>query len=290
VYRTPDSERHRQTARQFVLAAGAVETARLLLLSKSDQYPGGLANSSGAVGRYFVDHPNVEATGFVDEPPNPSPIGFHTSESHQFYGHDSPGPGSIKLEFKNANPTSLPELAVRGGDSRTRNDVLDAIAGDAWGDELAARIDSQLGGKAEFTVRAQIEPLPSRDDAVTLNHDVTDDADNPVPDIDFDVGEHARETLEFAADLLRDIMDELGATNVTVDSPDDPRHAAHHIGTTRMGEDPESSVVDSRLRTHDLNNLTIASSSVFVTAGAMNPTLTIAALCLKAADHVAADL
>jgi choline dehydrogenase-like flavoprotein len=62
------------------------------------------------------------------------------------------------------------------------------------------------------------------------------------------------------------------------------------MGTTRMGEDPTESVVNPRLRTHDVDNLTVASSSVFVTAGAMNPTLTIAALALKAADHVDEDL
>jgi choline dehydrogenase-like flavoprotein len=62
------------------------------------------------------------------------------------------------------------------------------------------------------------------------------------------------------------------------------------MGTTRMGTDPEESVVDPRLRTHDLDNLTIASSSVFRTGGAMNPTLTIAALTLKAVEHVDADL
>jgi choline dehydrogenase-like flavoprotein len=57
-----------------------------------------------------------------------------------------------------------------------------------------------------------------------------------------------------------------------------------------MGTDPETSVVNPRLRTHDVDNLSVASSSVFVNSGAMNPTLTIAALALKAADHVAADL
>jgi choline dehydrogenase-like flavoprotein len=58
------------------------------------------------------------------------------------------------------------------------------------------------------------------------------------------------------------------------------------MGTTRMGTDPDKSVVDPQLRTHDVANLSIASSSVFVTAGSMNPTLTIAALALKCADHV----
>jgi len=290
VYRVPGGERYRQAADQFVLAAGAVETARLLLLSRSGQYPDGLANSSGAVGRYFTDHPSIEATGLVDEPPNPNPIRFHSSESHQFYDHEDPVPGSLKLEFKNADPASLPDLAVRGGDSRTRDDVLDVVAGDAWGDELVEQIESHVGGKTRFTIRATAEPLPRRDNTVSLDHDKTDDAGTPVPDVDFSFGEHSRETLAFADGVLRDIMDELGATDVSVDSLDEARHASHHMGTTRMGEDPETSVVDARLRTHDLDNLTIASSSVFPTVGAMNPTLTIAALCLKATDHLLADL
>jgi choline dehydrogenase-like flavoprotein len=68
--------------------------------------------------------------------------------------------------------------------------------------------------------------------------------------------------------------------------PENTGPAFHHMGTTRMGADPDESVVNARLRTHDLHNCTIASSSVFVTSGAMNPTLTIAALSLKAAKHV----
>jgi choline dehydrogenase-like flavoprotein len=68
--------------------------------------------------------------------------------------------------------------------------------------------------------------------------------------------------------------------------PDTTGPTFHHMGTTRMGADPESSVVDPQCRTHDLNNCWIPSSSVFVSAGAMNPTLTIAALSLRIADHL----
>jgi choline dehydrogenase-like flavoprotein len=81
-------------------------------------------------------------------------------------------------------------------------------------------------------------------------------------------------------------MTELGADIGTVIGPETTGPAFHHMGTTRMGTDPASSVVDPRMRTHDLANLSIAGSSVFVTGGALNPTLTIAALALKAADHV----
>jgi len=290
IYATPDGQRARVTARQFVIAAGTVETARLLLLSASDRYPNGLANSSGVVGHYFMEHPGIEASGLVDEPPNANPIGFHTTETHQFYDHETAFPGSLKLEFRNANPTSLPDMALRGGDSSLREDVLDVATGDAWGDELVGLLQEAMEGRTRLAVLASAEQLPLWENTVSLDHSKTDDFGNPVPDVSFSVGERARRTLEHAEEILRDIMDELGATDVTVDSIHDPRHASHHMGTTRMGTDPDASVVDSRLRTHDLSNLTTASGSVFVTAGAMNPTLTIAALSLKAAEHIAADL
>jgi choline dehydrogenase-like flavoprotein len=289
VYATPDGTEHRQTATHFVLACGAIETPRLLLLSESERYPDGLANSSGAVGRYFMEHPGIEASGLVETPPNPNPIGFHTTESHQFYDREEAFPASLKLEFRNANPPSPVDAALRGGDTGTRGDLSDVLTGDAWGDELVDRLE-RPAGRTRLAVLATAEQLPLWENTVSLNPQVTDDHGNPVPDVSYTVGERARRTLEDAADLLRDIMDELGATDIRVESPEDPRHASHHMGTTRMGEDPATSVVDSRLRTHDLSNLTISSASVFVTAGAMNPTLTIAALSLKAAEHIAEDL
>ena len=290
IYRTPDGKQHRQTARHFVVAAGAVETARLLLLSASDQYPDGLANSSGAVGRYFMEHLGIKATAVVDEPPNPNPIGYHTLESHQFYDQDEAFPGSIKLEFDNANPVPLPELALRGGDSRTRHDLLDIATGDLWGDELVNQIQSRTEEGTRISITAWTEQLPHRENVVRLNRSQTDEFGNPVPDISISVGERARRTLEHADGILKKILRELDAMNISIASPENPRHAAHHMGTTRMGDDPSQSVVNPRLRTHDLHNLTIASGGAFVTAGAMNPTLTIAALSLKAADHLTEDL
>ena len=100
------------------------------------------------------------------------------------------------------------------------------------------------------------------------------------------LSEHERRTIERANEIQREILDELGTEVEWTVGPENTGPAFHHMGTTRMGDDPESSVVDAQLRTHDLGNLTVASSSVFPTGGAMNPTLTIAALALKAADHV----
>jgi choline dehydrogenase-like flavoprotein len=102
--------------------------------------------------------------------------------------------------------------------------------------------------------------------------------------------DYTRRTIERANEIQREVLTELGADVQWTVGPENTGPAFHHMGTTRMGDDPAESVVDAQLRTHDLGNLTIPSSSVFPTGGAMNPTLTIAALALKAADHVAERL
>jgi len=273
VYATPDGERHRQTADQFVLAAGGVEVPRLLLLSASPAYPDGLANSSGLVGRYFHDHLFAGVGGRLEGPTRQNHVGFNTTESHQFYDHEEPSPGSIKLEFLNYAGPSPVEIALNG---------------DEWGDDLLATIREDYG--SSLAVGALVEQVPRYESRVALDDSKTDDHGNPVPDLQWTIGDHERETIRRANEIQRAILEEAGAAVTWTVGPDDTGPAYHHMGTTRMGTDPDASVVDPRLRTHDLANLTVASSSVFVTGGAMNPTLTIAALALKAADHVDEDL
>jgi choline dehydrogenase-like flavoprotein len=125
---------------------------------------------------------------------------------------------------------------------------------------------------------------------IRLDPSRTDDHGNPVPDIVWSLDDRTRRTLERANEIQRSVLTEMGADVEWTVGPGNTGPAYHHMGTTRMGTDPETSVVDPRLRTHDLSNLTLAGSSVFVTGGAMNPTLTIAALALKAADHVSGRL
>ncbi|MEF8851227.1 MAG: GMC family oxidoreductase [Haloarculaceae archaeon] len=273
VYATPDGETHRQTARQFVLAAGAVETPRLLFLSRSEQHPDGLANGSGAVGRYLMEHPFAGTEAVVPTDTRQHQVGFMTSESHQFYDHENDTPGSIKLEFMNSAGPSPVEVALGDG---------------SWGDDLLTGVQLEFGNRA--MVGALVEQLPDPTNRVTLDTSRTDDHGNPVPDIAWDVGDHAVATLRRAQAIQEEVIDEMEGRVTWSSNPRDPPPANHPMGTTRMGTDPAESVVDERLRTHDVANLTIASSSVFRTGGAMNPTLTIAALSLKAADHVHADL
>ena len=273
VYATPDGTEHRQEARQFVLACGAIETPRLLLLSQSDIYPDGLANSSGAVGRYLMEHAFAGTSALLLGRTEQHEIGFITSESHQFYDHEEPTPGSVKLEcFNYAGPSPL-DVAL--GDGR-------------WGSDLHGALEFELG--SHLQLGALVEQLPDPTNRVTLDPDETDDHGNPVPDVSWAVGDHAVASLEHAQSIQRRILSSMNTRITGQTDVDDPGAARHPAGTTRMGADPSESVVDARLRTHDLENLTVASSSVFPTSGAMNPTLTIVALALKAVDHLDDDL
>jgi choline dehydrogenase-like flavoprotein len=273
VYATPDGETHRQPAREFVLAAGGVETPRLLLLSASDHHPDGLANSSGLVGRQFMDHLFAGAGGSLDERTRQKHVGFNTTESHQFYDRPDDSRTAIKLEFLNyAGPAPA--------------DV--ALSADTFGDDLLEEVRAAYGNR--IAMGALVEQLPRRENRVRLDPDRTDDHGNPVPDVVWGLDERTRRTIERANEIQHRVLGELGVDADWTVGPEATGPAYHHMGTTRMGTDPSASVVDPWLRTHDLANLAVAGSSAFVTGGAMNPTLTIAALALRAADGVAERL
>jgi choline dehydrogenase-like flavoprotein len=269
VYETPDGETHRQTADALVVACGGVETPRLLLLSESEAYPDGLANSSGTVGRFFMDHLFAGVGGTLDEPTRQNHVGFYTSACDQFYDEADAESAPFKLEFFNyAGPSPVEQ----------------ALTGDDWGDDLLARLREGYG--THVAIGGLVEQRPRSDSYVTLDAERTDDRGNPVPEIHWSVGDRALRTIERANEIQRSILEELGADIEWVVGPDATGPAYHHMGTTRMSDDPSDGVVDGDCRTHDLDNCWIASSSVFPTSGAMNPTLTIAALALRIADDV----
>jgi len=291
VYVTPDGTEHRQEAREFVLAAGGVEIPRLLLLSANEEYPDGLANSSGAVGRYFMDHLFAGSSGTLDRETRQNHVGFITSESHQFY--DDPGGAvehvdtgetlvaesdraysPIKLEFLNYAGPSPVEIALDGDD---------------WGDSMLSTLRAEYGNN--IAMGGLVGQPPRWENRVTLDPDTTDDHGNPVPDIEWYWGDRVVRSIERANEVQHAVLGELGADIAwTADAAGGSGPAYHHMGTTRMGTDPAESVVAPDCRTHDLRNLWVASSSVFPTGGAMNPTLTIAALALRVADGIEATL
>jgi len=280
VYRTPEGETYRQTADVFVAAAGAYETPRLLLLSDSDQYPDGLANSSGTLGKYFMGHPPTGVQGYLPEETTlPGAFGPQvTTAIHQFYDDNPPENGCVNIFPLNAIGPSPATIAMTQ---------------DGIGDELLKTVNNQYGSLLGFSM--SVEMLPREDNRITLDESTTDNHGNPVLDVQVEPGEYALKGQKTGIEAATSLIEELGGNVVYADGTMTAEHdelpplgkgGYHPMGGTRMGEDPNESVVDPNLRTHDLENLYITSGGVFVTAGASNPTLTIMALSLKAADHI----
>ena len=280
-----DGEEHTMEADLFVVACGAAETPRLLLLSDSDEYPDGLANSSGLVGRRFIEHIVMRVQGRLDEPTRQHLIGFGTTQTQQFYRYDDGPRGSMLVTPLNTAGQSPPQAAVQLEPDLPQLLGADRPSGMTLGDELVNHINEESSG--QLSIACGTDLLPDPENRIGLDTSRTDDHGNPVPDISLDIDSHAIETLERAEGLLTEIMEATGADEIrTSPEPEDAFFANHMLGTTRMGTDPEESVVDPNLKTHDLENLYLTGGNVFVTGGPANPTLTIAALTLRLADHI----
>jgi choline dehydrogenase-like flavoprotein len=271
VYAHPDRTPHRARARVVVLAAGGVENARLLLLSRSASFPDGLANRSGLVGKYFMSHPSIDVIGRMPDRVYPHRIGFSTAMSRQFaVGPDRATRAAFLLEFLNSAEPPPGELAV---------------ASRRTGAALRRHVEAEFGRRVG--IRVYCEQLPQRANAVTLSAHAKDYFGNPGPHMTYYVGGYERAALDEARRVAAEIMKAMGATYLGA-TPLSP--AAHQIGTHRIGVDPGSSVVDANLRAHDVPNLYLVGSGAFVTASAAPPTLTIAALAIRAAAHIATQL
>jgi glucose dehydrogenase len=271
VYISSDMQEHVQPAKLFVLAAHAIESVKLLLQSDSSAFPDGLANSSGAVGKYFMEHLQFNGSGTIEQRLAPFRIGFHTAESNQF--------------------AASPRRDQTGGyrlaplDSASDTPTRMAARSEKWGDDLAQEIRQSFGRR--MAIYAQLEQLPDVRNTITLDPAVKDYFGNPVPRINFSIGDYELATRQDAARAIERLLEAAGARDLRFPSDDRLGFNWHHMGVCRMGNDPATSVVDRNLRTHDVRNLFIAGSSVFVTGGVAQPSLTIAALALRAAEYIA---
>jgi choline dehydrogenase-like flavoprotein len=166
-----------------------------------------------------------------------------------------------------------------------------AIGNDGFGDDLLETVG--LYGNSIGLLNT-VEMLPREENRITLDESKTDNHGNPVPDVQVEPTEFSRKGAEKTVEVATNLIEELGGNVIVAQGSiserdeliEDIKGGAHPMGGTRMGTDPTDSVVDPNLQTHDLDNLYISGGGVFVTGGAANPTLTIMALSLKAADDI----
>jgi glucose dehydrogenase len=263
----------------FVLAAHAIEIPRLLLHSRTEARPNGVANSSDQVGRNLMDHPAQLSWALAHEPVWPyrgplSTSGIETLRDGPFR-KERP---AFRIEIGN-DGWSWPKAAP----TTTAADLARlGLRGPALDDALRTQASRHL------RLTSLIEQLPDPDNRVTLDPTDVDIYGVPLPRLAYRLDAYVQAGLGAARDAHAQIFGALGAT--AIQHRDVAEGAGHIIGTARMGSDPKSSVVDRDLRSHDHPNLFILGSAVFPTSATANPTLTIAALSLRAADQIRATL
>jgi choline dehydrogenase-like flavoprotein len=269
IYMGRDKKEGAQKASIFVLAAHTIETARLLLLSESSQFPHGLANGSGMVGKNFMERPAVAVTGIIKEHAYPHRIGFPTAASLQFCDPKNRGEiGAMKMAFHTLGAPLPHTIAGSSG---------------KWGKGLADEVREMFGHQIE--VEAAIEQLPDPKNTVTLDPNLRDFFGDPAPRITYSFGSYEKATIAAGAKLSREVLAAVGAQEA--EHGEEHGFAGHPMGTCRMGNDLNTSVVDRNLRAHEVPNLFIVGGSVFVTGGSLQPSLTMAALAIRAAEHIA---
>jgi choline dehydrogenase-like flavoprotein len=251
-----------------VLAGGGVENARLLLLSASKGFPTGLANRSGLVGKFFMSHASISVRGRAREKVYPHRIGFSTAMSRDFaFERERATRGAFLLEFLNSAGPTPEEIAIASG-----------LAGEALSRHVREQFGHWLG------IRVYCEQLPSRLNAVSLAPNVRDYFGSPAPHIHCGLGRYERKALDEARGVAGKILTAMGLDQIHGGGL---TYAGHQMGTHRMGTDPATSVVDANLVCHDVPNLYLLGSGGFVTGSASPPTLTIVALAIRAAEHMA---
>lgn len=270
VYADVDGNEVKQKARAVCVAGNSFESPRMLLNSATSMYPDGLANSSGQVGRNYMRHMTGSVYGVFDKPVKmwrgTTMAGIIQDEAR----HD-PSRGFVGGYELETLALGLPFMAA----------FLDP---GGWGREFTTALDSYENMAGMWIVG---EDMPQETNRVTLNHDVKDQFGMPVVNVHFDDHPNDIAMRNHAYQQGAAVYDAVGATRTF---PTPPYPSTHNLGTNRMSENPRDGVVNSNGRTHDIENLFISDGSQFTTGAAENPTLTIVALAIRQAEHIAGEV
>jgi choline dehydrogenase-like flavoprotein len=294
------SEKKSVTGKIYVLAAHAIENAKLLLLSNNKQ---GICNTSDQVGRNLMDHVLYLSWALIAEDADPiwgyrGPLatsGIESLRDGEFRKYRS----SFRMEignegwnFSSSDPYNTTMDYIQGTNNALLNPNLQRLGGTALAEKLNSLFTRQ------FRIAAMFDQAPMPDNRVTLDPTYTDGLGIPRPHIDYGLDPYTMEGFRVAADVCTKIYERMGATEFTKTETGGTGDftykgknyhyygAGHVMGTHRMGTDPNTSVVDASQRSHDVPNLWIVGSGSFPTVATANPTLTLMALAFKSAGSI----
>ncbi len=264
--------------RVVILCAQSLESVRILFDSANRQYPNGLANSSGVMGHYLMDH--IMGGGgsgeFPDAPGKPN-----------INGPNNPA-GNYMVRFRNLpggprSKTFLRGYGYEGGGGTDFNWKAPGY-GNAFKRLLAEPVHSvSMGGFGEC--------LPRWDNHVEINPSVVDAFGIPVLNFHMTYSENELAMVKDMAESAGEMLEAAGARNIrTYVDPSGPGWAIHEVGVARMGNNPKSSVLNQFEQSHDIRNLFVMDGSAFVSTACQNPTLTIMTLCVRSCDYLMGEM
>ncbi|HEY9427220.1 MAG TPA: GMC family oxidoreductase [Gemmatimonadaceae bacterium] len=276
-------------ARAVVLSASACESARLLLNSRSSRFPNGLANSSGVVGKYLTDTTGTDVAGFIPRMMDHVP-------------HNEDGVGGMhvympwwvdnaKLDFPRGyhievwGGLGMPSYGFMGGIQRYPS-------GGGYGKNLKEDYRRYYGATIGFSGRGEM--IPNEDSYCDIDPDTVDRWGIPVLRFHWKWSDHEYLQVKHMQETFRSLIAEMGGEVFDpMPGPDEGYGIApggriiHELGTTRMGRDPRTSVLNEFGQAHEVKNLFVADGGPFVSQADKNPTWTILALSMRTSEYIA---
>ncbi|MES2693131.1 MAG: GMC family oxidoreductase [Verrucomicrobiota bacterium] len=285
------------SARAVVLAASSQESVRLLLNSKSNRFPHGLANSSGKVGKYITDSvsssfgahiPAFEGMPLHNEDGAGGPHAYVPWSQHaQNRGAALGFPGGYHLEFKSGR--HMPGMTVANG-----FDSLTGRGGYAYGKAFKEDARRFYGCRLGFTGQGTM--VPNDGTFSEIDPEVKDQWGIPVLRFHWKWTDYEISQVKHQQKAIGELLSAMGgkfATPPATDGLEAVKQGGaviHEVGGAIMGDDPEKSVTNKWSQTWDVKNLIVADGATFASTADKNPTLTIMALAWRAADHLLDEL
>jgi choline dehydrogenase-like flavoprotein len=269
-------------ARVVVLCAQALESARILFNSASEQDPGGLANSSGVLGHYLMDHLWV-AGGASGEFPD-------LAKYHQASADGPKRPDGIYvIRFRNRKDGPRDKRFLRGYGFQGTGAANFNWKAPGFGEAFKKSVTDPV---VSFTLSGFGECLPYFSNYVEIDKNVRDVFGIPVLKIHMVWGENEHRIIADMMDSGAEMMEVAGARNIRPYMHQDrlPGLGIHEIGVARMGKNPKTSVLNQFQQTHDVSNLFVMDGACFTSGACQNPTLTIMALAVRSTDYLLGEM
>jgi len=281
-------DRHIQ-ARIVVLAASALESARLLLNSKSSLFPNGLANSSGVVGKYITDTTGSDLGGFIPRladgiPHNEDGVGgMHLYMPWWLDNKKLDFPRGYHIEVWGGR--GMPSYGFGGG-------IQSYPGGGGYGKDLKALYRHTYGAMVGFSGRGEM--IPNDDSYCEIDPDTVDRYGIPVLRFHWKWSDHEIKQVKHMQDTFEALILQMGGTLLwKKGGPENDYGIApggriiHELGATRMGADPKKSVLNPNCQAWDVKNLFVTDGGPFVSQADKNPTWTILALSMRTGEYIA---